>query len=98
MKDDKYSIDLLAEMFFSDNSKRYRIQITESWTDESPEHDYTVELCRKDQLSLENDYSNWRRIRSEEFDSVKPLEFEVHLQNFLEENLPESFEEINVLR
>lgn len=92
---EEFEIDLWAELKMEFGQEKYRFTITE---DQSPNHgraNYNLKVSRKKPLSIEDGWTNWRRVEENEYDGYTSVSFESVLEQKISDMLPVELDSIN---
>lgn len=90
--DNEFDIDIWGRIDLEAADKKYRITISEDCSPNAGRANYKLKLSEKKPLSIDEGYTNWRRVIDRTFEGYRDVSFEVELQDSLEDELPVEFE------
>jgi len=92
---DEFEIDLWAELKMEFGQEKYRFTVTEDQSPNRGRANYNLKVSRKEPLSIEDGWTNWKRVEENEYEGYTSVSFESVLEQKISDMLPVQLDSIN---
>lgn len=88
MADDDIDADFWTRIVLEGDGRKYRVTVTEDHSPRFDRTDYELKVSEKRPLTVEDGWTNWRRVGKENYEGFKQSSFKSDLVSDLSEYLP----------